>query len=121
VAAQVGSGLSLDALFARQVEPALQAREISAELDMEKFAAEFGALLTGITSAESAQETQRRVGGGDQPARSRDQASGRDRGPGAGPGIRVGAACGAAGRLTGPSSRGEQVEPDRTPRPGSAS
>ena len=62
VAAQVGSGLSLDALFARQVEPALQAREISAELDMEKFAAEFGALLTGITSAESAQETQRRVG-----------------------------------------------------------
>src|ERR1039457_2410103 len=62
VAAQVGSGLSLDARFARQVEPALQAREISAELDMEKFAAEFGALLTGITSTESAQETQRRVG-----------------------------------------------------------
>src|ERR1022692_83378 len=62
VAAQVGSGLARDALFARQVEPALQAREISAELDMEKFAAEFGALLTGIASAESAQETQRRVG-----------------------------------------------------------
>jgi len=62
VAAQVGSGLSLDALFARQVEPALQSREISAELDMEKFAAEFGALLTGIASAGSAQETHRRAG-----------------------------------------------------------
>jgi predicted acylesterase/phospholipase RssA len=61
VAAQVGSGLSLDALFARQVEPALQAREISDELDMEKFAAEFGALLTRMTSAESAQEAQRRA------------------------------------------------------------
>src|ERR1035438_9738159 len=52
VAAQVGSGLSLDALFARQVEPALQAREIAAELDLEKIAAEFGELLTGMTSAE---------------------------------------------------------------------
>jgi NTE family protein len=59
VAAQVGSGLSLDALFARQTEPALQAREISVELDMEKFAAEFGALLTGVTSA---QDAQRRMG-----------------------------------------------------------
>jgi NTE family protein len=62
VAAQVGSGLPLDALFARQVEPALQSREISVELDMETFAAEFGALLTGVTSAESAQEAQRRAG-----------------------------------------------------------
>ena len=59
VAAQLGSGLSLDALFARQVDPALQAREISAELDMEKVAAEFTALLTGVTSPEDAQ---RRVG-----------------------------------------------------------
>jgi len=59
VAAQVGSGLSLDALFARQVDPGLQAREISAELDMEKVAAEFTELLTGVTSAEDAQ---RRVG-----------------------------------------------------------
>lgn len=39
VAAQVGSGLSLDALFARQTEPALQAREISAEVDMQEVAA----------------------------------------------------------------------------------
>jgi NTE family protein len=62
VAAQVGSGLPLDALFARQVDPALQAREIAAELDMEKIAAEFGELLAGMTSAETAQEAQRRVG-----------------------------------------------------------
>jgi len=62
VAAQVGSGLPLDALFARQVDPALQAREIAAELDMEKIAAEFGELLAGLTSAETAQEAQRRVG-----------------------------------------------------------
>jgi NTE family protein len=59
VAAQVGSGLSLDALFARQTEPALQSREISVELDMQKFAVEFGALLTGVTSA---QDAQRRMG-----------------------------------------------------------
>jgi NTE family protein len=59
VAAQVGSGLSLEALFARQTEPALQSKEISAELDMQKVAAEFSALLTGVTSAEDAQ---RRVG-----------------------------------------------------------
>jgi NTE family protein len=62
VAAQVGSGLSLDALFERQVDPALQAREISVELDMEKFGAEFAELLTGMNSAESAQDAQRRVG-----------------------------------------------------------
>ena len=59
VAAQVGSGLSLDALFARQVDPALQAREIPAGLDMEKVAAEFTELLSGVTSAADAQ---RRVG-----------------------------------------------------------
>ena len=38
-AAQLGGGLSLDALFARQVDPALQAREIPAELDMERSSA----------------------------------------------------------------------------------
>ena len=68
VAAQVGSGLPLDALFARQVDPALQSREISVELDMEKLGAEFAELLAGGNSAESAQEgqdaqdAQRRVG-----------------------------------------------------------
>ncbi len=59
VAAQVGSGLSLDDLFARQTDPALQAREISVELDMGKLAAEFTELLTGVGSA---QEALRRVG-----------------------------------------------------------
>jgi NTE family protein len=62
VAAQVGSGLPVDALFARQVEPALQAREISVELDMEKLAAEFAGLLAGPAATESAQDAQRRVG-----------------------------------------------------------
>src|ERR1700735_1198031 len=55
-------GAAVDALFERQVDPALQAREISVELDMEKFGAEFAALLTGMNSAESAQDAQRRVG-----------------------------------------------------------
>ena len=59
VAAQVGSGLSPGALFARQVDPALQAREIPAELDMEKVAAEFAELLADATSTADAQ---RRVG-----------------------------------------------------------
>jgi NTE family protein len=59
VAAQVGSGLSLDALFARQVDPALQAREISVEVNVTEIAAEFAALLAGATSA---QDVQRRVG-----------------------------------------------------------
>ena len=40
VAAQLGSGLSLSGLFARQVDPALQSREIMAEVDWAKFAAE---------------------------------------------------------------------------------
>jgi NTE family protein len=59
VAAQVGSGLALEALFARQTEPALQSKEISVEVDMQKVAAEFSALLTGVTSA---QDGQRRAG-----------------------------------------------------------
>jgi NTE family protein len=59
VAAQLGSGLSLDALFARQAEPALQARELAAELDLQKLAAEFSELMSGVTSA---QDAQRRIG-----------------------------------------------------------
>jgi NTE family protein len=45
VAAQVGSGLALEKLFARQTEPALQAQEIMAVVDFEQYAAEFGPLL----------------------------------------------------------------------------
>ena len=40
VAAQLGSGLPLEELFARQVEAALQSRELMAVIDWEKFAAD---------------------------------------------------------------------------------
>jgi NTE family protein len=59
VAAQVGSGLPLDELFARQTEPAKQASEISVELDMARLAADFTELLAGATSTLDAG---RRVG-----------------------------------------------------------
>ncbi|HEY0805514.1 MAG TPA: patatin-like phospholipase family protein, partial [Pseudonocardiaceae bacterium] len=45
VAAQLGGGLSLDELYLRQVEPALQSAEISADLDLESLAVEFAAVL----------------------------------------------------------------------------
>src|ERR1700677_2370162 len=80
VAAQVGSGLPLDALFERQVDPALQAREISVELDMEKFGAEFAALLTGMNTADSAEDAQRR--GGAYPLAARAGAAAERRGAG---------------------------------------
>ncbi|MFI2642421.1 patatin-like phospholipase family protein [Streptomyces sp. NPDC018610] len=47
VAAQLGSGLPLEELYARQVEPSLQAVEIMAEMDLEAFAAQLGAALGG--------------------------------------------------------------------------
>lgn len=59
VAAQLGSGLSLEELYARQVDPALQAAEIMAEMDLEKFAAEIGAAMG---SAASVPELRRAVG-----------------------------------------------------------
>jgi NTE family protein len=40
VAAQVGSGLSLEELLARQVEPARQSRELMAVIDWDKFGAD---------------------------------------------------------------------------------
>lgn len=52
VAAQLGSALSLEALFARQTEPALQAREIAANVDLAAFGASLGNVLQGATSAE---------------------------------------------------------------------
>jgi NTE family protein len=53
VAAQLGSGLSLDELFARQVDPALQATELAAEIDWEQFASDLAPYLTGAeTPAE---------------------------------------------------------------------
>ncbi|WP_330460569.1 patatin-like phospholipase family protein [Streptomyces sp. NBC_00820] len=59
VAAQVGSGLGLEELYARQVDPALQSAEIMAEMDLEKFAAEIGAALG---AAASVPEMRRAVG-----------------------------------------------------------
>ncbi|BBB00158.1 hypothetical protein RVR_7098 [Actinacidiphila reveromycinica] len=59
VAAQLGSGLALGELYARQVEPGLQAAEIPVEVDLEAYAAEFGRLLGG---AKSVLEMRRAVG-----------------------------------------------------------
>jgi NTE family protein len=47
VAAQLGSGLSLGELFARQVDPALQSRELMAVIDWERFAADLQPYLDG--------------------------------------------------------------------------
>jgi NTE family protein len=58
VAAQVTSGVSLDELFARQTDPARQTPEIPAEVDMEKFAADFGAAFADVPSPT---EVRRRV------------------------------------------------------------
>jgi NTE family protein len=52
VAAQLGSGLGLDELFARQVEPALQSRERMVELDLGKFGADIQAYMARAVSPE---------------------------------------------------------------------
>ena len=59
VAAQLGSGRSLDELFARQTDPALQAAEIMVDIDLAKFAEQFGAYVAGATDPE---DTLRRIG-----------------------------------------------------------
>jgi NTE family protein len=50
VTAQLGSGLSLDELFARQVDPALAARELMVELDLVKFGGDLQPYLDGAAS-----------------------------------------------------------------------
>lgn len=50
VAAQIGSGVPLAELLARQTDPAKQAAEIAAEVDLTKLAAELGAYLADVTS-----------------------------------------------------------------------
>jgi NTE family protein len=50
VAAQLGGGLALDELFARQVDPGLQARELTVELDMARFTADLQPYVGGATS-----------------------------------------------------------------------
>jgi NTE family protein len=52
VAAQLGGGLPLPELFARQVDPARQAREIPAEIDWEKFAADLQPYLGAAGTPE---------------------------------------------------------------------
>jgi NTE family protein len=53
VAAQVGSGLPLADLLARQVDPALQSREIPAEVDLEQLGTQFAGFRSdGATERE---------------------------------------------------------------------
>ncbi|MFJ9833917.1 patatin-like phospholipase family protein [Streptomyces sp. NPDC101169] len=59
VSAQLGSGLGLAELYARQVEPALQSAEIMAVMDLEGFAAEIGAATSATASVP---ELRRAVG-----------------------------------------------------------
>jgi NTE family protein len=56
VAAQVGSGLSLEELYARQTEPALQAAEIMADVDLENFGAQMAELLRDVTTIPEVQQ-----------------------------------------------------------------
>jgi NTE family protein len=53
VAAQIGSGVALQGLFERQTNPALQSKEISVQLDLEKFALELGQAGAGAVSANA--------------------------------------------------------------------
>ena len=50
VAAQVGSGLPLEELFARQVDPARQSRELMAVIDWDKFAADLEPYMEGAST-----------------------------------------------------------------------
>ncbi|MGW0082802.1 patatin-like phospholipase family protein [Streptomyces sp. NPDC003393] len=59
VAAQLGGGLTLEELYARQVDSGLQAAEIMAEMDLERFAADLGLALGDAVGVE---EMRRRVG-----------------------------------------------------------
>ncbi|ONI86577.1 patatin [Actinosynnema sp. ALI-1.44] len=59
VAAQLGSGLSLDELYARQVDPALRSKEIDPGVDMETYGAH---LAAAIEAASSEVDARRRVG-----------------------------------------------------------
>jgi len=52
VAAQLGSGLSLDDLYARQADPALQSPEIPISIDVEKFTAETARTMKEDSSAQ---------------------------------------------------------------------
>src|SRR5215469_14498181 len=49
VGAQLGSGLPLSELYARQTDPALQSREITAEVDFDDFGSFGAADASGVT------------------------------------------------------------------------
>jgi len=53
VVAQIGSGVALEGLFERQINPALQSKEIPVQLDLETFALDLGRVVTGAVSAEA--------------------------------------------------------------------
>jgi NTE family protein len=59
VGAQVTSGLSLEELFQRQVDPALQSAEIPAELDVATFTGTLARILAGV---QDVTEVGRRIG-----------------------------------------------------------
>jgi len=61
IGAQVASGLTPADLYARQVDPALQSREITPSFDMEKYVADLGVWLTGVTSAEEGRRAMGRL------------------------------------------------------------
>ena len=61
VAALLGSGLSLEELYARQTEPALQAAEIMADVDLESFGAQIADLLRGATTVTEMRQAVGRV------------------------------------------------------------
>src|ERR1700689_256727 len=85
VAAQLGGGLGLDELFARQVEPALQSRELMVELDLAKFGADIQPYMARAVSpddmlgqfgrfalaAQTGPQAERRVGGARVPGPAR--------------------------------------------------
>lgn len=59
VAAQLGSGVALEDLYARQIDPALQTPEIMADLSLERFGEQIGAVLA---DAATVPEIRRAVG-----------------------------------------------------------
>ncbi|ALG15266.1 patatin [Kibdelosporangium phytohabitans] len=59
VAAQLGSGLSLGDLYARQVDPSLQNKEIDPGVDMEAYGAD---LVAAIEAASSEVDARQRIG-----------------------------------------------------------
>jgi NTE family protein len=59
VAAQITSGLTLDELFLRQVNPALQAAELPAQVDFQQMGADY---MNALEGARNASEILQRVG-----------------------------------------------------------